>query len=238
MSAVDPPASELARTIDTLYAVFARYPAAERVEGCPCCMSAADHAELGRAPLRPMAVPLLRRYAFKAMTTWGDAGDFKHFLPAIWDRMSRGELEIDEQTIHGKLPYASWAQWPERERAAIVAVTHAWLRAALGGDRAWLLDTIVESAGHAGIPVAPLIEIAETSAGPYLANAIAGLAGRLQGTERFAWIWWKTDREQLLARWVRERGPAKLETALREHPSHVDAWRWSAALDALAWPAR
>lgn len=100
---------ELAQAHATLAAVFARYPLRGTAEGCPCCVSAADHAEVRSGNLR--------RYAFKALTTWGDEVDFKHFLPALLTALTPGTAyypgtvhggACDLQCFAGKLAYARW----------------------------------------------------------------------------------------------------------------------------------
>ena len=70
--------------------------------------------------LRALGADDLDRYVRKAMTTWGDANDFRHFLPrvlelAVDDADSFVEIEI----IFGKLAYADWTRWPAAERTVI-----------------------------------------------------------------------------------------------------------------------
>jgi hypothetical protein len=63
-------------------------------------------------------------YAFKAMTTFGDAADFKHFLPRLLELIARelqgGEaLGFDEEILGLKIALAEYATWPPAERAAV-----------------------------------------------------------------------------------------------------------------------
>lgn len=51
------------------------------------------------------------------MTTWGDAHDFRHFLPRVIELLlydNEGGL-IDLETVLRKLKYARWKTWPEEE---------------------------------------------------------------------------------------------------------------------------
>lgn len=215
----------LTSAIETLYETFARYPVGATVLGCPCCVDQKHGRVLASSPLRAIPDEVLERYAFKAMTTWGSEDDFKHFLPAIWERMTTVRFGVDAQTVYGKLPYAEWARWPERERAAVVGVTHAWLDAVL--DRgSWEIGDVVECAGLCGIPIAPLVELLELSEGPAAATAISTLVRYGVGAR----AWWHDDHERLLHTWVSERAAAKLEAAFFAFPDHSDAGEWSDAL--------
>jgi hypothetical protein len=218
---------DLHAAIEALYATFARYPVGAKVEGCPCCVDAALARALASAPLRAVPDDILQRYAFKAMTTWGSNDDFKHFVPAIWERMTATRsFGVNPQIAYGKLPYTDWDRWPEHERAAIVEATHAWLRHELARGAGSQIADIVECAGVSGIPVAPLIGILEASEGPIAANAIADLLrGGILG-----WSWWRDDDERLLHTWASERAPEKLEAAFFAYPDHPDAKRWSDAI--------
>jgi hypothetical protein len=75
----------LAEAIENLYRAFARYSLRKHVEGCPCCVRERDKRALESKPLRQLASSDLGRYAFKAMTTWGNQDDFRHFLPRIFE---------------------------------------------------------------------------------------------------------------------------------------------------------
>lgn len=119
--------NELTQAHASLAVVFAKYPMRGTVDGCPCCVSAADHAELRSGNLR--------RYAFKAMTTWGDEADFKHFLPALLLALTPNsdyypgtvhEGACDLHCFAGKLAYAQWRTWPAAEQQAVQDCLRAW----------------------------------------------------------------------------------------------------------------
>jgi hypothetical protein len=119
----------LQNAIERLYRTFAGYRA-EHMHGCPHCVSDADHARLYSKPLRDLQPADLDRYAFKAITTWGDTEDFRHFLPRMLELLARyGENEgIDAEQIFAKLDYADWGAWPAAEREAIAGFFDAlWL---------------------------------------------------------------------------------------------------------------
>jgi hypothetical protein len=114
--------------IKGLYAAFARYPLPDHVPGCSHCVSDADHMRLFSKPLRDLDVHDLERFAFKSMTTWGGADDFRHFLPRIFELVagSKGWLEfVHPEIVFDKLPYADWRTWPQDEQRAILTYFEA-----------------------------------------------------------------------------------------------------------------
>lgn len=119
--------AELKRAIEGLYRIFSRYPLRPHVDGCPHCVSDKDHALLYSSELRDLGPDELARYAFKAMTTWGDKDDFRHFLPRIFElTCTDGEsLPIDPEIVFKKLTYANWDTWPPNERQAITSFFEA-----------------------------------------------------------------------------------------------------------------
>lgn len=113
--------NELATAIEALYTTFARYKLKEPVEGCPHCTSSEDDRLLNSDSLRKLPAANLERFAFKAVSTLGTLEDFKHFLPRILELAAlQGKLGYTNfEIILGKLDYAGWKHWPERERQAI-----------------------------------------------------------------------------------------------------------------------
>ena len=106
--------------IETLYKVFSRYPLRKHVEGCPCCVHEEDKLALESKPLRELTTAELGRYSFKAISTWGDKDDFRHFLPRIFELLvSETGLGWDEEVILGKLALAEWRNWPEQEQFTV-----------------------------------------------------------------------------------------------------------------------
>ena len=113
--------------IDGLYTTFAPYPLKRVIEGCPHCISRADSDALHVRALDALTTDDVRRYATKAMTTFGDAEDFKHFLPRLMELLARelitGEvrerLGFSEEILGGKLALAGYVGWPTAEREAV-----------------------------------------------------------------------------------------------------------------------
>src|SRR5262249_30195026 len=110
-----------------LYSTFASYPLKRVIAGCPHCVSRADSYALHARALDTLTAEDVRRYATKAMTTFGDAQDFKHFLPRLLELLAHeveaGGAEEDigfsEEILGGKLALAGYAGWPAVEREAV-----------------------------------------------------------------------------------------------------------------------
>lgn len=124
---------DLDRAIAETYRAFGSYPRRAEIDACRHCVDSEDQARLRRAPLRQLSPSDLDRYAFKAMTTWGDPLDYKHFLPRILELAAsaagRSHIGLDLDLIAGKLAMAGWPDWPAPERAALAGYAEAfWAR--------------------------------------------------------------------------------------------------------------
>lgn len=136
----------------SLYAAFRGYPLRLRLDTCPHCELEAAEAALHRAPLSELTWTDLGWYLFKAMTTFGDVDDFKHFLPRLLELYGEGLAVApwDLDTLFGKLVYADWTTWPEVEKTAVLSFLTSWHDAlamrASGSEQAALELTELEGA--------------------------------------------------------------------------------------------
>lgn len=112
--------------IEELYKTFAKYPFKSTIEGCPCCVSDTDKSTLHSKQLRQLEDEDISRYAFKAMTTWGDVNDFKHYLPRIFELSSTRKLVVDTFVILGKLDYGNWREWESQEASTLNKFLRSW----------------------------------------------------------------------------------------------------------------
>ncbi len=117
---------ELKISIESLYSTFSRYLFRSNMESCPCCVSDNDKKKLNTKQLRELTEEDLSKYAFKAMTTWGDTDDFKHFLPRIFELLSTTEFIVDTFVVLGKLNHGEWKTWSPVEQKAIHNFLIAW----------------------------------------------------------------------------------------------------------------
>lgn len=122
-----PEATALHAAIGGLYSAFASYPLKRVIAGCPHCVSGEDSDAFHVRALDALTADDLRRFATKAMTTFGDAEDFKHFLPRLLEllahelvaRGAKEDLGFNEEILGGKLVLADYAGWPAVEREAV-----------------------------------------------------------------------------------------------------------------------
>ncbi len=117
---------ELKIAIENLYDTFSIYPFKSTMEGCPCCVSDIDKEKINSKELRDLNEEDLSKYAFKAMTTWGDIDDFKHYLPRIFELLTTTDFIVDTFVVLGKLQYGKWRQWADKEKQAITHFLFAW----------------------------------------------------------------------------------------------------------------
>jgi hypothetical protein len=112
-----------------LYDEFSRYPLKPKIEGCPCCDLESSESGLHKKELRDLGWDDLSLFIFKAMTTFGDVNDFKHFLPRIFELYytSFYESHYDVGILFSKLEYANLAQWPKNEREIVLESIRNWL---------------------------------------------------------------------------------------------------------------
>jgi len=137
---------ELHRSIAKLYEAFREYPLKSKIDACPHCELESVEASLHTRPLRELGWAELGLYTFKAMTTFGDAIDFKHFLPRILELyvLDHDGAPYDVFVVFEKLNYTAWQSWPDSEVVAVRQFVAAWRRALAAaqhdsGEEGWKL---------------------------------------------------------------------------------------------------
>jgi len=90
------------------------------MDSCPCCVDDTHKQQLSAAPLRELTEEQLDTYTWKAMTTWGEVDDFKHFLPRIFELTAMSDFTAD-LTVFSKLKYAEWDKWAAEEKETVVS---------------------------------------------------------------------------------------------------------------------
>jgi hypothetical protein len=171
----DLPGERLRQAIEDLYTVFAGYALPPHVEGCAHCVFEADHKLLYSADLRHLHPGDLEKYARKAMTTWGDPNDFRHFLPRIFELICLNTLweSLDLEIVFSKLDYGEWRSWPAEEQEAITSFLVAlWTDVLDHYPHAFDMDTCLCCLGQA-----------EDDLGPYL--SMWRIAGSLPAALHF-----------------------------------------------------
>ena len=115
--------------LKNLYDAFSKYPLKPTIEGCPCCDLANSELGLHKRKLKELEWNDLSLFIFKAMTTFGDVDDFKHFLPRIFELYCTSfyGAPYDVGVLFSKLEYANFRSWPKDERDVTIESLRAWL---------------------------------------------------------------------------------------------------------------
>ena len=174
-------------------------PRPREVDGCECCTTAQELTALVAAPREQLTASVLDFYARKAMTTVGDAVEFRYFWPRVAELAVQGELTTDLEIIFGKPHYGEHHTWPEEEQRAILRLATAlgqWIASdELEADDVdgWVcaLGQLVEGVADVRPFIAPLLE--ETP--PAWANLRAVVDRNRRSLQRKRQLWnafWET----------------------------------------------
>lgn len=150
--------------IENLYATFAHYRVGNDFTGCDCCVGPEHSAALAKPPLRDLTYDDLDRYSQKAISTWGNTRHFKHFLPRLLElTVEHRDDFLDLAVVFGKLAYAQWHSWPQREQNAVNQFFDAYWRHQLAnpvvGAFADALDTVLCALSNACASVQPYLDV-------------------------------------------------------------------------------
>ena len=135
-----------------VYEAFRPYPLAPHIDPDPCFPSFCDDRPLRAAPLHRLPPSAFDRYQWKAITTWGNVDDFKHFLPRLLEIIATptpqdAHSDVEAQLIFGKLRYGEWRSWNPAEQWALDAYFDAFwsvllVRPVDVTDAAWAKKTL------------------------------------------------------------------------------------------------
>jgi hypothetical protein len=222
--------NEIAAAVAELYRVFQPYRIGPDFSGCECCVDPRDTARLANTPLPELTLAELKRYSFKAITTWGDVRHFKHFLPRLFELVAK-DLEglIEFEVLLGKLEDGKWQDWPNFERAAVerflAAIWQAELARELTCEGDGRIDTILCGLGRCFSELDPLLSVwigADSApACRQLAQFFLLNYDDLVGHRKLASAFWDDRHEQMIqvVSWL--RSPAVYEH-LFDRQVHLD----------------
>jgi len=129
---------------DQLYQWFKDVPRPSRIEGCSHCVPVDADLPLLTGPVSRLPPEVLAPYAFKAITTWGDADDLRYFAPRLVECVVADAAEFPAaETVLGKLARADWLGWAPEQVDAIHRSLLAWWQLTLAGDGAGDADTVL-----------------------------------------------------------------------------------------------
>lgn len=104
--------------IKNLYTVFEKYTikGSLRERSCSCCVSKTDIELLLSNDLFSLSIDEIGFFMRKAITTFGNVNDYKHFLPRILELMQfKNNDVLDDFLIFEKLNYSNWKSWDSSE---------------------------------------------------------------------------------------------------------------------------
>lgn len=111
--------NRLKEIIEKLYRLFSKYSASS-MQGSPLYedLDKWNHDILSK-PLRELSSDELSKFTGSVMLTWGDANDYKHFLPRIYELTGEYRTPYEIWIAFEKLELAEWDDWPTEERSLI-----------------------------------------------------------------------------------------------------------------------
>jgi hypothetical protein len=105
--------TELQGCIEELYDCFRKYPLRPKTNS-----GAISEAHLHVVGIRHLPVAAFKDYLPRAMNSWGNVKDFKHFVPRLLELLAT-TWPCDAFFMFTRLQAADWRHWPDVERAAV-----------------------------------------------------------------------------------------------------------------------
>lgn len=126
------PEQQLQQGLENLYLVFRGYPFRSEMPCCiPHCFSKEEIAALNK-PLRELSGAELSKFAWKLLNTCGEAEDFKHFLPRLFELTIKSDSYFCNIEITlGKLGRTNFTSWPTLEYESILSFLRHWWQVVL-----------------------------------------------------------------------------------------------------------
>ena len=227
----------LEEATEELYAAFSSYKLRPHVEGCPCCVSAEDERLLHARPLRHLRRDDLSLFAYKALTTWGDEDDLRHFLPRLFE-LAWQEGAFDLAILFGKLRLAKWDRWPQNEREAITKYLHAFWRATLAQEHdEYDVYEVEERLCAISCAIDDIEPLLEAFLNPPFTAVLLNFDAWLRSGDVLGDAFWEPDAHSRARAWLKSPNTAaRLEAMFFEVSEELQPLV-SRALDALNWIA-
>jgi hypothetical protein len=152
--------------IEMLYRAFSRYPLpAESTYSRHTTISEEDVRRIRAKPLRALSGTDLGKFAMKALNTWGDASEFRHYLPRLFELVVDEPNWTDIPTLFGKLSTAEWRGWPSEEQRAVESYINTLIASALRADVNVSFRNVALGASNAGVSFANLSSVWSSTSG-------------------------------------------------------------------------
>jgi hypothetical protein len=240
---------KLRTAVEALYQTFRVHKASRQMSVCEHCVNPEDVTQLFAKPLRELTADALGYYAFSAISTFGTADDFRHFLPRLFELLALESHELSRasaagaEVLLGKLSQAGWREWPRDEQDAVEAYLTAFWGHALDqfpGEHD--VDELLTGLGRGRGDLGPVLETwrvrAAVEAGParHLAAFVihnAAKAGVRQSLANAFWEGNPASMNEVIA-WLRDsRTEQALEKAFFTFAGEPFASDLSQAVEAL-----
>lgn len=200
--------------IKNLYAAFGRYHLSDVFNWCDIHELTKEEKAVFDVELNQLTIPDLDTFSCKAMTTWGDVHDFKHFLPRLFELALEAPDEFTMlEVMFSKLPYGQWTRWPENEQQVIIEYLSAFWETTLKRTPNSIMDDTADTAicaiGNAQVAMMPYLNswTAESreSAAIHLATFKTNNQNAWQEPGRLSNAFWGDCREQerTVVRWLK-----------------------------------
>jgi hypothetical protein len=168
--------------VERLYYAFNKYSTWSHQPGCPCCTDPDLAVPLRTKKIRDLTHTELVEFGNSALLTWGNADDFRHFLPRLFE-LSTVEPETqtmwDTGMVFNKLGHGDWRSWPVNKQKAIEGFLNQW----------WLTTLMTFEPSVAAGDVFTAIAQAHENLEPFL-SAWRGM-NTGSAFHNFAHSWWR-----------------------------------------------
>ncbi len=112
--------SKIEKIIAQLYETFEKYHSNLSMSGSPLYGDLEKwNQELFSKSLKDLSDEDLSRFTGKAITTWGNELDYKHFLPRIFELIAELRSPYEIWIAFEKLSLAGWKNWKEEEQKLV-----------------------------------------------------------------------------------------------------------------------
>jgi hypothetical protein len=170
---------KLKSAIAASYEAFSAFPRPTKLKASPYRDAKAILATLSSAPLRELTGEQIGPYAGWAITTVGNARDYRHFLPRIFEIAVTDPvwLGADPPVMAQRLDMGGLHEWPVKQRDAVLGFFRAAFEAALvtHPDEADSADMWCCGLVRLGEPTAEVFQLWRSSPSPNAALNLARL---------------------------------------------------------------
>ena len=240
MNNSQPAEAAMRAAIQTLYSTFASYALRPHVDGCPCCVTDNLENQIHSTTLRKLSPLDLGEFGRKAMTTWGEVEDFKHFLPRLFEiKTFSPRRHTDSEVLFGKLDYGNWHGWPIEEQTAVREFLHAfWSYSLTVTAHDWNIEQRLCSIAQTGEDLTPFLSHWTNHLSPTALMHLIGLvcdnANQLTLNGNLSNSFWSEHKKEMqkVIAWIINPGTAKAfeEAILNEPPTDIDSAEMESAL--------